>query len=409
MSPLELKLKLAGMGLDVDESHFYTSALATAKFVSQQTPNCKAYVIGDPGLVGALYQEGVAITDKSPDYVIIGESAQYNYDTICKAVTLVQNGARLIGTNTDLTGPGKHGIMGAKDPEIAKAIVSAVKACDSHLILVALSGSEMIKAAKAAGLTVASEVFADRAYNDDGSLVSRSLPGAVITDAKQVAERAVIMTSIKAASGEVFKALCYSIDVTNQKKAEERYEQELTNLRQAGQTDDSRLTYKGHHNLTQNKVIDYDNLQNAAVPLPPGCSYDEACQCFSMEISVGFQYLLAVFSGSIEFHQVTLIVKLLYISRGYPFYCPLHRKHLQSFSYSIDIFNILSCKALGEASAVWYVIDKSFVLKLFERLAYWRAADSQLLCNLIFLDFFSNVIFTLQNAFPDNISYLIRQ
>jgi len=85
--------------------------------------------------------------------------------------------------------------MGAKDPEIAKAIVSAVKACDSHLILVALSGSEMIKAAKADGLTVASEVFADRAYNDDGSLVSRSLPGAVITDAKQVAERAVIMAN----------------------------------------------------------------------------------------------------------------------------------------------------------------------------------------------------------------------
>jgi Predicted sugar phosphatases of the HAD superfamily len=122
MSPLELKLKLAGMGLDVDESHFYTSALATAKFVSQQTPNCKAYVIGDPGLVGALYQEGVAITDKSPDYVIIGESAQYNYDTICKAVTLVQNGARLIGTNTDLTGPGKHGIMPA-----CRALVAPVE------------------------------------------------------------------------------------------------------------------------------------------------------------------------------------------------------------------------------------------------------------------------------------------
>ena len=90
------------------------------------------------------------------------------------------------------------------------------------------------------------------------------------------------MTSVKDASGEIFKALGYSIDVTDQKKAEERYEQELTNLRQAGQADDSRLTYKGHHNLTQNKVIDYDNLQNAAVPLPPECSYDEACQFFSM-------------------------------------------------------------------------------------------------------------------------------
>ena len=66
------------MGLDVDETHFYTSALATAKFVSQQSPPCSAYVIGDSGLIGALYQEGIAITDKSPDYVIVGESPSYN-------------------------------------------------------------------------------------------------------------------------------------------------------------------------------------------------------------------------------------------------------------------------------------------------------------------------------------------
>lgn len=122
MTPLELKLKLHGMGLDVDESHFYTSALATAKFVSQQTPNCKAYVIGDSGLVGALYQEGVAITDKNPDYVIIGESSHYNYDTICKAVGLVRAGSKLIGTNTDLTGPSQNGIMPA-----CRALVSPIE------------------------------------------------------------------------------------------------------------------------------------------------------------------------------------------------------------------------------------------------------------------------------------------
>ena len=64
-TPLELKLKLKTMGLDVDETHFYTSALATAKFVRQQSPQCSAYVIGDSGLIGALYQEGIAITDKN--------------------------------------------------------------------------------------------------------------------------------------------------------------------------------------------------------------------------------------------------------------------------------------------------------------------------------------------------------
>ena len=90
------------MGLDIDESHFYTSAMATAKFVSEQTHHCSSYVIGEPGLVGALYQCGVAITDKDPDYVIVGESQSYNYETICKAVTLVRNGAKLIGSNQPL-------------------------------------------------------------------------------------------------------------------------------------------------------------------------------------------------------------------------------------------------------------------------------------------------------------------
>lgn len=110
-TPLELKLKLRAMGLEVDENHFYTSALATAKFVTEQTRRCNAYVIGESGLVGALYEAGVAITDKNPDYVIVGEGASYNYDTICKAVSLILGGARLIGTNSDLTGPSNNGII----------------------------------------------------------------------------------------------------------------------------------------------------------------------------------------------------------------------------------------------------------------------------------------------------------
>lgn len=109
-TPLELKLKLHDMGLDVDESHFYTSAQATAKFVAQQEHHCSAYVIGQPGLVGALYEAGVVISDKDPDYVIVGEVSNYNYETICKAVSLVLGGSKLIGTNSDLTGPTDHGL-----------------------------------------------------------------------------------------------------------------------------------------------------------------------------------------------------------------------------------------------------------------------------------------------------------
>ncbi|WP_283673263.1 HAD-IIA family hydrolase [Butyricicoccus sp. Marseille-Q5471] len=112
-SPLELQQKLARMGLEVGEEHFYTSALATAKFVANQQPGCSAYVIGAPGLVGALYEAGVVMNDVDPDYVICGETSNYNYQTILKAVSLVQKGARLIATNSDLTGPAEDGIIPA--------------------------------------------------------------------------------------------------------------------------------------------------------------------------------------------------------------------------------------------------------------------------------------------------------
>ena len=112
-TPKELQQKLWRMGLDVDESHFYTSALSTAKFLSRQSPDCSAYVIGDPGLYNALHDAGIAINDVDPDYVVVGETVNYNFDKICRAMHHVQNGAKLIGTNTDLTGPSEQGIIPA--------------------------------------------------------------------------------------------------------------------------------------------------------------------------------------------------------------------------------------------------------------------------------------------------------
>ena len=112
-SPKELQQKLARMGLDVDESHFYTSALATAKFIASQCPGGSAYVIGGAGLIMALHDAGITMNDVDPDYVIVGEGNHYNYDSIVKAIRLVSGGARLIGTNSDLTCPTESGIVPA--------------------------------------------------------------------------------------------------------------------------------------------------------------------------------------------------------------------------------------------------------------------------------------------------------
>jgi len=113
MTPQELHFKLARMGLDVSEEHFYTSALATAEFLKEQAPGCSAYVLGEAGLTNAMYNAGIYMNDVNPDYVVIGEAKSYNIDTLTKAVNLVLKGAKLIGANSDLSGPIENGIAPA--------------------------------------------------------------------------------------------------------------------------------------------------------------------------------------------------------------------------------------------------------------------------------------------------------
>ena len=112
-TPKELQQKLARMGLDVSEEHFYTSALATAAFLKEQAPGCSAYVIGEAGLFNALYDAGITMNDINPDYVIVGEGKSYSLDTLTKAVNLVRKGANLIGANSDISGPIENGIAPA--------------------------------------------------------------------------------------------------------------------------------------------------------------------------------------------------------------------------------------------------------------------------------------------------------
>ncbi len=118
-TPLDLSRKLSRMGLEVSEEHFYTSALATAKFLKTQGENLSAYVIGEAGIMNALYDVGISMNDVNPDYVIVSETHDYNFDKIEKAISLVNKGARLIGTNPDVIGPTEHGIMPATGALIA--------------------------------------------------------------------------------------------------------------------------------------------------------------------------------------------------------------------------------------------------------------------------------------------------
>ena len=122
-SPRELAQKLKRMGLEIGEEHFYTSALATAKFLQSQAPGCSAYVIGDHGLYNALYEVGITNNDVDPDYVVIGETSVYSFDHMMKALNLVAKGARLIGTNPDITAPVENGIAPA-----CKALVLPIEA-----------------------------------------------------------------------------------------------------------------------------------------------------------------------------------------------------------------------------------------------------------------------------------------
>ena len=112
-TPKELQQKLSRLGLDVPEEHFYTSALATASFLKEQAPGCSVYAIGEAGLFNALYDAGITMNDYNPDYVVIGEGKSYSLESLTKATNLVLKGAKLIGANSDVSGPIENGIMPA--------------------------------------------------------------------------------------------------------------------------------------------------------------------------------------------------------------------------------------------------------------------------------------------------------
>jgi NagD protein len=126
-TPKELHEKLKRLGIDVGEEHFYTSALATASFLANQKPNGSAYIIGDAGLIHALYSVGYTVNNVSPDYVVVGDTHSYNFEKVELAVNLVIRGAKLIGTNSDISGPVEVGITPSTKALIAPIEIASGK------------------------------------------------------------------------------------------------------------------------------------------------------------------------------------------------------------------------------------------------------------------------------------------
>ena len=110
-APRDLAHRLHLIGLEIPIERLYTSAMATASFLQSQRPEGTAFVIGGSGLTQAVHDIGYVITDIDPDYVVLGETENYHYETVTKAIRLIDAGARFIATNPDVSGPSEAGII----------------------------------------------------------------------------------------------------------------------------------------------------------------------------------------------------------------------------------------------------------------------------------------------------------
>jgi NagD protein len=157
----DLAARLRASGLDIPEEAIWTSALATAKFLEDQRPGGSAFVIGEAGLTTALHQSGYTLTERDPDYVVLGETRTYSFERITHAIRLIETGSRFIATNPDATGPSPDGSLpatGAVAALITRAtqrepyyvgkpnplmMRSALNAIDAHSETTAMIGDRM--------------------------------------------------------------------------------------------------------------------------------------------------------------------------------------------------------------------------------------------------------------------------
>jgi NagD protein len=128
----DLAARLASSGLDVPEEAIWTSALATARFLEDQRPQGTAFVIGEAGLTTALHDAGYTLTERAPDYVVLGETRTYSFERITRAIRLIVDGARFIATNPDPIGPTADGPLPATGS--VAALISHASGVDPYFV-----------------------------------------------------------------------------------------------------------------------------------------------------------------------------------------------------------------------------------------------------------------------------------
>jgi NagD protein len=128
----DLSARLRSSGLDVPEDAIWTSALATARFLEDQRPGGSAFVIGEAGLTTALHSAGYTLTERDPDYVVLGETRTYSFERITQAIRLIADGARFIATNPDPTGPTPDGPLPATGS--VAALISRATGVDPYFV-----------------------------------------------------------------------------------------------------------------------------------------------------------------------------------------------------------------------------------------------------------------------------------
>ncbi|MEY4618777.1 MAG: hypothetical protein RL101_963 [Actinomycetota bacterium] len=142
-TPRDLSARLRAGGLNVPEDRIWTSALATASFLHSQNPNGSAYVLGESGLTQALHDVGYTQTEINPDYVVLGETRNFNFENLTKAVRLINGGARFIATNPDPTGPSAEGVL----PATGSVAALITKATGKHPYIVGKPNPMMFRSA----------------------------------------------------------------------------------------------------------------------------------------------------------------------------------------------------------------------------------------------------------------------
>ena len=152
----DVATKLRRLGFEVEDTHVFTCAMATAQFLSAQKPGGTAFVIGEGGLLNALHDHGYAIVETDADYVVVGEGRTISFEMIETAVNNVMKGSKLIATNPDPNCPTQHGMR----PGCGAITAMIEKATGVEAFSVGKPSPIMMRAArKALGLTAGETIM----------------------------------------------------------------------------------------------------------------------------------------------------------------------------------------------------------------------------------------------------------